>query len=280
VADLFASLRNVVGQRPMGAVDARGERDLVGDVTPFVAGALLAWWTTVRPAAFGVAASWWTRVPGILAVIGIALVAFEIVRGTRHLVATILAAWIFPCVLTWVAGRENATALSEPVEVFVGAIAWAAIGVVLMRPQAVAAPKGAQGARGPTIGAADDVARVAMREVEAEMTQGEPAQKLRPRHPMPRLAVTPLVVAAALCGAVGVLLLRVGTNETDRAIFARLVASAVAIVLLSTAGDLVEVRYLSRAAPKPKKRLSRALVPLAVLALLVFVGLVLLNRGD
>jgi hypothetical protein len=280
VADLFASLRNVFGQRPVGAVDARGERDLVGDVAPFVAAAIVAWWTTVRPAAFGVAATWWTRTPGILALVGGGIVAMEIARGTRRLVATILVAWVAPCALTWVLGRGNATALSEPIEVFVGAIAWTAIGIVLMRPQAVAAPKGASGGRGPTIGASDDVARVAMREVEAEMMPGEPPPKLRPRHPMPRLASLALIVAGVLASVVGLSLARVGTNEQERAILARLAAAAGAIVLLSTAGDLVEVRYLNRAVPKPRKRLSRAVVSLAILALLVFIGFVLINRGD
>ena len=280
MADLLASLRNVFGQRPVGAVDARGERDLVGDVAPFVAAALVAWWTTVRPSAFGVAATWWTRTPGILALLGAGLIAMEIARGTRRLVTTILVVWIAPCALTWILGRQNATALSEPIEIFVGAIAWTAIGIVLMRPQAVAAPKGASGGRGPTIGAADDVARVAMREVEAEMMPGEPPPKLRPRHPMPRVASLALVVAGVLASIVGLSLARVGTNEPERAILARLAAAAGAIVLLSTAGDLVEVRYLNRAAPKPRKRLSRAMVSLAILALLVFIGLVLINRGD
>lgn len=280
MADLFGSLRNVVGQRPLGAVDARGERDWIGDVAPFAAAALIAWWTTVRPAAFGVGATWWTRGLGVAALLGVALVAVEIVRRTRHLVPTILGAFVVPCALAWVVGRENATALSEPIEVFVGAVAWAAIGVVLMRPMAVAAPRGAAGGRGPTIGAADDVARVVAREVEADLTRGEAQARLLPRHPMPAIAALPLVAAALLAGAVGVLLARVGTNEPERAILARMVAAGVAIAMLSTAGDLVEVRYLARKPGSPGRRLRRALVPLAILLVVVLAGLLLAGRGD
>lgn len=281
MADLFASLRNAVAQRPIGATDARGERDLVGDTMPFVAASLIAWWTTVRPAGFGVGASWLTRAPAVLALIGVAATAYGIVRGTRFHVALLLGGFVAPCALTWLLGRENATALSEPLEILVGAIGWTALGVVLMRPQAVSAPKGAEGGRGPTIGAADDVARVAMREVEAEFIREEPQPRLQPRQKQPALASLPLFTAAALACAIGVMVVRVGSNEPERAILARITGAAVAIAMLSTAGDLVEVRYLSRRPATVRTRLSRAMWALAGLVLLIFIGVIFIaGRGD
>ena len=277
MAGLFGSLRNQVGQR---SLEMGADRDRIGDVAPFAAAALIAWWTTVRPAALGADATWWTRGAGLAALLGVALVVVEIVRGARRLVATILATFVLPCAVTWAVGRDNATALSEPIEIFVGAVAWAAIGVVLMRPRAVAAPIGAAGGGGPTIGAADDVARVVAREVEADLSRGEPQARLLARHPLPRFASIALLAGALLVGAIGLLLARVGSNEPERAILARMVAAGVAIALLSTAGDLVEVRYLARQPVKPRRRLQRAMIPLALLALLAFVGFLLLGRGE
>jgi hypothetical protein len=281
VADLRASFRNVFGARPLGAVDARGERDLVGDLTPFVFGALVAWWTTVRPAAFGVGGTWPTRIAAGCAVAGIAATAGGIVRGTRYFVPLVVAAFILPCAITWFLGRESATALSEPLEIFVGAVAWTTLGIVLMRPQAVAAPTGAAGSRGPTIGAGDDVARVAMREVEAEFAREEPQARLTPRQKQPRLAALPLIVAAIIASCIGIMVVRIGTNEPERAILARIAGAAVVIAVLSTAGDLVEVRYLTRKPPKPRTRLQRTLVTFAVLAVLAFIGFVFIaGRGE
>ena len=128
MADVLASLRTVFGQRQMAA----GERDLVGDTAPFVAASLVAWWTTVRPAAFGLTATWATRAPAVVAIAGIALTATVIVRGMRYLIAIALASFVLPCAVTWVLGPENATALSDPWEVFVGAIAWTVWTIVLV----------------------------------------------------------------------------------------------------------------------------------------------------
>ncbi len=256
-------------------------RDVLGDIAPFVLGAIIAWWTTVRPAAFGLVGTWPTRIVASSALAGVAFAALTIGRRSRHVVAVILAAFVFPCALTWFLGRESATALSEPLEIFVGAIAWAAVGVVLMRPRAVAAPKGARGGRGPTIGAGDDVARVAMREVEAEFAREEPQQRLTPRQKQPRLALLPLWVGAAIAAVIGVMAARVGTNEPERAILARIAASGVVIALLSTAGDLVEVRYMSRKVPKAKTRLQRTAYALAALILLAFFGAIFIaGRGE
>ena len=256
-----------------------GERDVLGDTAPFIAASLVAWWTTVRPAAFGVAGSWSTRAPSLVALAGIALTAMVIVRGLRHLVAIALSSFVLPCAVTWVLGPENATALSDPWEVFVGAIAWTAIGVVLMRPRAVAAPRGAEGGRGPTIGAGDDVARVAMREVEAELVSQEPPPRLQPRQKPPGLAFIPLAAGAALSCAIGVSVMRIGSNQPDRAVLARIVGAAVAIALLSTAGDMVEVRYLPRKIPKAKTRVSRSWIAFAIAMVLLILGVLVLGIG-
>jgi hypothetical protein len=278
----FASLRRAVTRR---GVRAQAERDTVGDTLPLCAAALVAWWTTVRPAAFVAAPTfrngwldaWAPRVTGTIALFGVALSGWAVARRAPGFVAIVLASFVAPCAVTWVLGAESATALSEPIEVLLGAIAWTAVGVVLMRPQAVAVPRGAEGGRGPTIGAGDDVARVAMKEVEAEFLV-EPPPKLVPRQPQPLLASVPVVVSAVLAGAVGYQAMRVAANVPERAILARIVGAACAIALLSAGGELVEVRYLPRRESTPRKRLQRALIPIAVFVVLLFIGAVLAGR--
>jgi len=234
----------------------------------------------VRPAAFTVGSTLGdklfslgtaARVTAVLAAFGIFLSGMCIVRRWRNFVAIVLGTFVVPCTATWILGPESATALSEPLEVLLGAIGWTTLGIVLMRPQAVAVPRGAEGGRGPTIGAGDDLARVTMKEVEAEFAPQEPAQKLTPRQKQPGLAAAPVVIAAILSALVGWQVMRVGTNVPDRAVLARIVGAACAIALLSTAGELVEVRYLTRKVPKAKTRLQRAMVALAILGLLVFI---------
>lgn len=281
MAGTLANLRSRVTQR---AGTAQAERDAVGDTLPLVAAAVVAWWTTVRPAAFTVASTWrdaWpSRAAAIVAAGGIFLSGMCIVRKWPRFVAIVLGTFVFPCTVTWILGPESATALSEPLEVLLGAIGWTTLGIVLMRPQAVAVPRGAEGGRGPTIGAGDDLARVTMKEVEAEYAPQEPAQKLSPRQPQPRFAALPVIVAALLSALVGWQVMRVGTNVPDRAVLARIVGAACAIAMLSTAGELVEARYLTRKVPKPKTRLQRAMVAIAILALLAFIYVVAIPPRD
>ena len=280
MAGPLATIRAAVTQR---AGSAGAERDAVGDTLPLVAASIVAWWTTVRPAAFIAGSTWsetWaSRTAALVAVFGILASGTSIVRGIRPFVAIVLGSFVLPCAATWILGPESATALSEPLEVLLGAIAWTTLGIVLMRPQAVAVPRGAEGGRGPTIGAADDVARVLMKEVEAEFAP-EPAQKLVPRQKQPRLAALPVIAAALLAALVGWQVMRVGTNAPDRAVLARIVGAACAIALLSTAGDLVEVRYLTRKVPKVRTRLQRAIVALAICALLAFIYFVAFAGKD
>ncbi len=253
------------------------ERDPLRDVAPLAAAAAVAWWTTVRPSGFMPAATLPSKIAAIVAVLGIAAACFAVVRGLRRVAAIVLAGFVLPSAVAWVVGPEGATALADPIEVLVGAIAWTTLGVILIRPQAVAIPRGAEGGGGPTIGAADDVARMAIKELDAALVH-EPPPKLAPRSPMPRLAALPLWTAVALSFAVAFPIARIGSNVPDRAVLARIVGAAVAIALLSTAGDLVEVRYLVRRAPAPSTRLQRALVAFAFLVLLGFVWFVALGR--
>ncbi len=266
------------GRDSRDARDSAHSRDASRDVAPLVAATLVAWWTTVRPAGFFPGNSWSPRIAAGLAVAGVVVAAVAILRGSRHVVAIVLAGFVLPAAVAWVLGPESATALSEPIEVFVGMIAWAAIGVLLLRPQAVAAPRGAEGGRGPTIGAGDDVARMAMKELDAALVREEPKPVLAPRAKMPRLASLPLYAAVGLASLVALQIVRVGTNVPDRAVLARIVAAAVALALLSAAGDLVEVRYLERRAPAPRTRLQRALAAFAVLAVLALVYFLLVGR--
>lgn len=254
------------------------ERDRVRDVVPVVAATLVAWWTTVRPAGYFPGSTWPPKIAATLAVIGIVAAGAVIMRGGRGLVAILIAGFLVPSAAAWVLGQQSATALADPIEVFVGAVAWTAVGLVLIRPQAVAAPRGASGGAGPTIGASDDVARMAMKELDAALVKESPPPKLVPRHPLARLGSLPLYVAVGLAAIVAMQIVRVGSNVPDRAVLARIVGAAIAIALVSTAGDLVEVRYLARKEAKPRSRLQRALVALAILGLLAFLWFVWLGR--
>lgn len=261
---------------------ARQARDPIGDTLPLVLSASAAWWTTVRSGSFGPTATWWTRAPALVALLGIALGAYAIVRGSRRYVWIVLGTFVLPSTVAWLLAAEpdgstmSGAALLEPIELFLGALAWTTLGLVLMRPHAVVVPRGAEGGRGPTIGAGDDVSRIAMREVEAELRPEEPTARLLPRHPLPRLAVLPLWTGIALAAVAAYQLLRVASP--DRAILARLAGAAIAIALLGTASDLVEVRYLPRKRPEPSTRLARAGLLLALVVLLAVVGFVLIGR--
>jgi hypothetical protein len=221
-------------------------------------------------------------VPALVALVGIALGAVAIVRGSRRYVWIVLGAFVAPSTAAWLLAADpggatvSGAALLEPIELFLGALAWTTLGLVLMRPHAVVVPRGAEGGRGPTIGAGDDVSRIAMREVEAELRPEEPTARLLPRHVLPRLAALPLWTAIGLAGFASYLLLRVASP--DRAILARLAGAAITIALLGAASDLVEVRYLPRKRPTASTRLSRAGLLLALVAVLAMVGLVLIGR--
>jgi hypothetical protein len=253
------------------------ERDAIRDAIPVVAATLVAWWTTVRPAGYFPGATWPPKIAATLAVLGIIAAAAAILRGRKALVAILIAGFVIPSAAAWLLGPQSATALAEPVEVFVGAIAWTAVGLVLIRPQAVAAPRGSEGGRGPTIGAGDDAARVAMKEIDAALVH-DPPPKLTPRHPIARLASLPLYAAIALAAIVSMQVVRVASNVPDRAVLARIAGAAIAIALLSAAGDLVEVRYLARQVARPRSRLQRAMAALAALAFLTFLWFVWLGK--
>lgn len=254
------------------------ERDRVRDVVPVVAATIVAWWTTVRPAGFFPGSTWPPKTAAAIAFLGIVLAGATIVRRGRGLAAILMGGFIVPSAAAWVLGPQSATALADPIEVFVGAVAWTAVGLVLIRPQAVAAPRGAEGGRGPTIGAGDDAARVAMKEIDAALVKEDPPPKLVPRHPIARTASIPLYVGVGLAAMVAMQIVRVGSNVPDRAVLARIVGAAIAIALLSAAGDLVEVRYLARKPPRVRTRIQRSLIAMAVIALLVFVWFVWLGR--
>ncbi|MBK7398245.1 MAG: hypothetical protein IPJ34_18620 [Myxococcales bacterium] len=258
---------------------AKGDA-LLRDIGPMVVAAFVAWWTTVRPAGFFLGSPWPPRVAAGLAGCGILAAALVLSRGTRHLVPVVLGGFVLPSAAAWVLGPTSPTTLAEPVEVLVGALAWTAIGIVLIRPQAVAVPKGSEGGGGPTIGAGDDAARVAMRELDAAMVDHEPPPRLSPRNVLPRLAQLPLWVAAGLSGLIVYQLLRLppGANAPERALLARTVGTACVIALLSVGGELVEVRYLTRRAPPARTRLSRTAMALAVLFVLGFVWIVWIGR--
>ncbi len=260
-------------------MQAAQDRDRLRDALPVAAATLVAWWTTVRPAGYFPGATWPPRIAATLAVLGILAAGAVIIRGGRGLVAILIAGFVVPSAAAWILGPQSATALADPVEVFVGAIAWTAVGLVLIRPQAVAAPRGAEGGAGPTIGASDDVARMAMKELDAALVKdASPPPKLVPRHPLPRLGALPLWVAVGVAAAVAMQIVRVGSNVPDRAVLARMVGAAIAIALVSTAGDLVEVRYQARKPPPSKTRLQRSLTALAILVVLAFLWFVWLGK--
>lgn len=254
------------------------ERDRVRDVVPVIAATIVAWWTTVRPAGYFPGSTWPPKIAATIAILGVIAAAATILRGGRYLVAILMGGFVVPSAAAWLLGPQAATALADPIEVFVGAVAWTAVGVVLIRPQAVAAPRGAGGGAGPTIGAADDVARMAMKELDAALVKEDPPPKLVPRHPIGRTASLPLYVAVGLAAVVAMQIVRVGSNAPDRAVLGRIVGAAVAIALLSAAGDLVEVRYLARKEARVRTRFQRALTAFGILALLAFVWFVWLGR--
>lgn len=244
-------------------------RDWFGDLAPFTAAALVAWWTTVRPSGWfpgAPAASKWASIAA-LAGIAIVLAALALRRG--HFWSIVLLSFIAPSIAAWVLGPEQSTALLEPLELFVGSMAWTAVGILLIRPQAVAAPRGSEGGEGPSIGAGDDAARVLMRTLDEV---GEPPPPLTPRHAMPRLGSLPLWIGGIAASMVAYQTLRVSSNVAERAVLARTVAAAAAIGIFGVVGDLAEVRYSSRVRPAPKTRLGRALVAIAILVVLALVG--------
>jgi hypothetical protein len=116
-----------------------------------------------------------------------------------------------------------------------------------------------------------------MKELDAALVH-DPPPKLVPRHPIARLASLPLWVAIALAAIVSMQVVRGGSHVPDRAVLARIAGAAIAIALLSAAGDLVEVRYLARQPAKPKSRLQRAVTALAVIAVLAFIWFVWLGN--
>lgn len=255
------------------------ERDLARDVLPIAAATFVAWWTTVRPAGFGPAASIPAKIAAVTSLLGAALGAFAVAKRAQGIVTLLLGAFVTPAAAAWVLGAEGATALADPIEIFVGAVAWAIVGVLLIRPQAVAVPEGAEGGAGPTIGAADDAARVAMKELDAAVGT-DPPPKLVPRHPLPRLSALPLYVAVLLAAGAAIPIVRVSSSSPDRAVLARIVAAAIAIALLSTGGDLVEVRYLARRPAAPKRRLQRAAIVLGFAAIALVLGLAIFSRDS
>jgi hypothetical protein len=281
VAGTFANLRSAITQR---SGREQAERDTVGDTLPLATAAVVAWWTTVRPAAFFPGSTWQETTPSraaaLVAAAGIVISAFAIVRGARHFVAIAIGSFLVPCAVTWILGPESATALSEPLEVLLGGIGWTTFGIVLMRPQAVAVPRGAEGGRGPSIGAGDDLARVTMKDLEFELAAQEPVVKLQPRQKQPRLAALPVVVAGLIAALVGWQVMRVAPSAPDRAVLARIVGAACAIALLSTAGDVVEARYLTRKVPKPRSRLQRSMISLAAVVILAFIHFVAFGGRD
>src|SRR5687768_102032 len=99
------------------------ERDRVRDVVPVVAATLVAWWTTVRPAGWFPGATWPPRIAASLAMLGILAAALVILRGGRGLAVILIGGFLVPSAAAWILGPQSATALAEPVEVFVGAIA-------------------------------------------------------------------------------------------------------------------------------------------------------------
>jgi hypothetical protein len=248
-------------------------RDWFGDLAPFTAAALVAWWTTVRPSGWYPGAAPSSRWAAGVALVGIVVVGVGIVLRRRHFWTTVMLCFIAPSIVAWVLGPEQSTALLEPLELFVGAMAWSAVGILLIRPQAVAIPRGAEGGAGPSIGAGDDAARVLMRTLD---DGGEPPPPLVPRHAMPRLGPLPLWIGAIAASMVAYQVLRVSSNVPERAVLARTVAAAATIGLFGVAGDLAEVRYSSRVRPKSRTRGGRALVAFAVLAVMIVVGLLLL----
>jgi hypothetical protein len=254
------------------------EQAVTWDVIPVIAATMVAWWTTVRPAGYFPGSTWPPKIAATLAILGIVAAAATIVRQGKFLVAILIGGFVVPSAAAWLLGAQAATALADPIEVFVGGVAWTAVGLVLIRPQSVAAPIGAAGGRGPTIGAADDVARMAMKELDAALVKEDPPPKLVPRHPIARLAALPLYVAVGLAAIVAMQIVRVGSSVPDRAVLARIVGAAIAIALLSAAGDLVEVRYLARKEARVRTRFQRALTAIAVLILLGFIWFVWLGK--
>jgi hypothetical protein len=264
-----------------------GPRDWFGEVVPFAAAATIAWWTTVRPAGWFPGAPAPARWSASAALVGLAVAVVALAIGARPTRragapsatppswALTFLAFIVPSTAAWLLGPEQSTSLLEPVELFVGALAWVAIGVLLIRPQSVVAPDGAEGDRGPSIGAGDDAARWGSRAFDES---AEPPPALTARHAMPRWASLPLWIAGAAIASIAYQLLAVSSNVPERAVLARACGAAAAIALFGAAGDLAEVRYLSRARPRTRTRFQRATLALLVVAVALVLGWLLFPK--
>ncbi|MFI5303035.1 MAG: hypothetical protein ACHREM_33510, partial [Polyangiales bacterium] len=249
---------------------AARDRDPLADTAPLAGAALVAWWTTVRPSGTSFAASDPAKISALFALAGVVVAAVAIHRRQprAHLVA--LGAVVVPAIATWLLGPDNASALLDPIEILVGALAWMLFGVIVIRPRSVVVPRGADASLGPAMGAGDSVARVPMQLLDDAARAG-PAAPLTPRRTMPRWASTPMLVASVGALAFLVEASRVATTVVERAVLARACATGAALVLFTTAGALMEARYVARKGSPARSRLSRA--GLSIVVVLVVGGI-------
>ena len=272
----FQALGDAIFRRSSRA--AERDRDPLADTAPLLGAALVAWWTTVRSSGFSYAGTAPAKVAAVLALVGVAASSVAVYRRHRFAYAFVLVGFIVPAAAAWLLGPQGATALLDPMEIFVGGLAWALFGVVVIRPQAVAVPRGSEGGRGPSIGTTDDAARVMMRALDDQLADPKAKFVLSPRKPTPRWASFPALVGALACTAVAYQVSRVGTNFVDRAILARTVGAGSMLVLLATAGDLVEARYTARKRSPPRSRMQRAGLAIATAIVVGAVGYVTILR--
>lgn len=258
---------------------AARDRDPLADTAPLAGAALVAWWTTVRPAGTSFAATQPAKFAAALAFAGIGVAAAAVHRRVAHAHAIALAAVVLPAAVAWWLGPESASALLDPVEIFVGALGWTLFGVVVIRPRAVVVPRGADAGLGPAIGAGDDAARVTLQSLDDGAVAG-PIAPLTPRRPLPAWASTPMIVASVGVLAFLVETARVATTVVERAVLIRACATAASLLLFTTAGALMESRYGARKEAPARSRLQRAGLAVAVALAVGAVGWLLLLRGN
>jgi hypothetical protein len=258
---------------------AARDRDPLADTAPLAGAALVAWWTTVRPSGTSFAATEPAKFAASLAFLGVGVATIAVHRRVRNAHAIALAAVVVPAAAAWLFGPESASALLDPIEIFVGALAWALFGVIVIRPRAVVVPRGADAALGPAIGAADDAARVTLQSLDDPSTSG-PVAPLTSRRPLPSWASTPMLVASIGTLAFLVEVSRVATTVVERAVLVRACATAAALILFTTAGALMEARYSARKPAPARSRLQRAGLSMAVALAVGAVGWLLLLRGN
>jgi hypothetical protein len=213
---------------------------------------LVAWWTTVFPAlvaphgtlcAFFV---WFSLASGLV----VCAVAGAWFSKTVPMAMAFVVGFAFPATLALVFGDAEATLQFEPLDSIAGILAWATLGLLVMRPEAI-----------------------------TPSTHDLPADRphrLLPRKAYPSLSrVSFLALSAVVLMVVGYRLLSV-VEDTEHAILARTALIVIIAAVFSAAGEAGVAIYSTRVPATIAARFGRA--RWALLALIAFAVLRMVLR--